>query len=97
MATDIHLIVEKRTNDGWILRQLLIRMNRVLRMNAAVGHDKRGKGSTSTFTLLRDLHDAAGNQVLDCLESGHIAVVTDSAGAKRMGHVCAAVGHKREP
>jgi hypothetical protein len=95
MATDIHLIVEKRTNDGWILRQLLIRMNRVLRMNAAVGHDKRGKGSTSTFTLLRDLHDAAGNQVLDCLESGRITFI-DSAKPKGGSVVCVALGYKRE-
>ncbi len=43
----------------------------------------------------RDVLDAAGRRVLDCLESGHTTVVIDSAGAERTARVCEAIGYKR--
>ena len=45
--------------------------------------------------ISRDLLDAAGRRVLDCLESGHTTVVIDSAGAERTARVCEALGYKR--
>ena len=39
--------------------------------------------------------DAAGKEVLKCLEGGHTKIVVDSAGAERTARVCESIGYVR--
>jgi hypothetical protein len=43
----------------------------------------------------RDLLDAAGRQVLECLKGQHTTVILESAGAERTARACQAIGYKR--
>ena len=45
--------------------------------------------------IQRDVLDAAGHRVLDCLQSGGATLVIDSAGAERTARVCEALGYTR--
>jgi hypothetical protein len=42
--------------------------------------------------IARDVLDAAGRQVLECLEGGNTTIVIDSAGAERTARVCEDIG-----